>query len=368
MKGRYCTNCGSEIPPEAAFCPFCGHAVSKDGEPDDSFTFEAPKVRETQSTVLAVLSFLSLSVVSFALSLYALVCSRRTKKALRTGETGWADEWSARSLKMLRWGVCFLLLHWLLLAGLYFLHTPKADNIGRQYHEIPAAQADVGTTEEKPEELLEDAARHSLQEEAEQASRRQVEALSGTGEKPEKVSKELKEATPKQDPTLLKQHPALSKRSPTLLKQSPTLSKQHPTLSKEDLEKEEETALEMKQNGMSSTGGRTKQEGGVRIFDFVEQPPVFPGGGDAAVLKWINSHLRYPQEAKENGIQGTVLLRFVVTKTGSVGDVQILKHVDPLLDREAVRVVKELPKFNPGRQSGKPVDTWFQVPVRFQME
>lgn len=109
-------------------------------------------------------------------------------------------------------------------------------------------------------------------------------------------------------------------------------------------------------------------ESETKVFDFVEQPPVFPGGGDAALLKWINSHLRYPSIAQENGTQGTVLLRFVVTSTGSVGEVQVLKHVDTYLDREAVRVIKELPKFSPGRQQGKPVNVWFQVPVRFQLE
>lgn len=125
--------------------------------------------------------------------------------------------------------------------------------------------------------------------------------------------------------------------------------------------------MELKQHEMSSTGGRVRQDGGEKIFDFVEQPPVFPGGGDAAVLKWINSHLRYPEKARENGVQGTVLLRFVVTKTGSVGDVQILKHVDPDLDREAVRVIKGLPKLKPGRHDGEPVNVWIQVPVRFQL-
>lgn len=361
MKSRYCTNCGSEIPSGAAFCPFCGHAVSKDEEPNDTFTFDVPKTRGFQSGVLAMLSFLSLAVVSFVLSLFAFAYSGHTKKALRTGEMELAEGWSAKSLKILRWGVLFLVLHWLLLAGVFFLYTKKADNIGRQFHEIPAAQAEVATAEEEPEELLENIAQRSLQEPEEQAPERKVGTPSGTGEKSERVSKESDEEAQKQSPTL-------SKQDPTLLKQSPTLLKQHPTLSKQDLEKEEEAAMEMEQYEKRTARDRAGQENSTKIFDFVEQPPVFPGGGDAAVLKWIHSHLRYPQEALENGIQGTVLLRFVVTKTGSVDDVQILKHVDPLLDREAVRVVKELPKFNPGRQSGKPVNTWFQVPVRFQSD
>lgn len=102
-----------------------------------------------------------------------------------------------------------------------------------------------------------------------------------------------------------------------------------------------------------------------RVYDYVEQPPIFPGGGDAALLRWINEHLNYPSIALENGTEGTVLLRFVVTSTGEVGDVQVLKHVDTYLDREAVRVVQSLPKFTPGRQQGKAVNVWFQLPVKF---
>lgn len=360
MEQRYCKNCGSEIPQGAAYCPFCGHAVSRIGEPDDSFTVVFPKTRGFQSAVLALLSLLSLSVVSFILSLFALTHSKRTKKALTTGEMELAERLSAKSLKMLRWGVLFLVLHWLFLAGIIFLNTQKSDRVGWQYRETPTTQVDFETEREASEELLENEANPSLQKPEEEVHGRSAEALSGSGEKPERENRKAYEETPKQ-------HPTLSKQSPTLSKQSPTLSKQHPTLSAQDLEKQEEASMELKQHEMSSTGGRTKQDGGEKVYDFVEQSPVFPGGGDVALLKWINSHLRYPEKARENGVQGTVLLRFVVTKTGSVGDVQILKHVDPDLDREAVRVIKELPKLKPGRHDGEPVNVWFQVPVRFQL-
>lgn len=360
MERKYCKNCGSEIPPEAAYCPFCGHAVSKNGEPDDSYTVVFPKTRGFQSAVLALLSLLSLSVVSFILSLFALAHSKRTKKALTTGEMELAESMSAKSLKILRWGVLFLVLHWLLLACIISVNTQKSDSVGWQSRETPTTQVDFETEGEESEELLEDEANRSLQKQEEEVRERSAEALSGSGEKPERENRKADEETPKQ-------HPTLSKQSPTLSKQSPTLSKQHPTLSAQDLEKQEEASMELKQHEMSSTGGRVRQDGGEKIFDFVEQPPVFPGGGDAAVLKWINSHLRYPEKARENGVQGTVLLRFVVTKTGSVGDVQILKHVDPDLDREAVRVIKGLPKLKPGRHDGEPVNVWIQVPVRFQL-
>ena len=103
-----------------------------------------------------------------------------------------------------------------------------------------------------------------------------------------------------------------------------------------------------------------------KVFSYVEQMPIYPGG-EGALMKYIAEHVRYPSAAQDQGIQGVVLLRFVVTGSGEVGDVQILKSLDPSCDREAIRVVKSLPRFTPGRQQGKPVNVWFQLPVRFQL-
>ncbi|MBD5308208.1 MAG: energy transducer TonB [Bacteroides sp.] len=103
------------------------------------------------------------------------------------------------------------------------------------------------------------------------------------------------------------------------------------------------------------------------VFDAVEQPPQFPGG-DAALLQWLANHVNYPPVAAENGIQGRVMIKFVVTKTGQVGEVQVLRSKDPDLDKEAVRVVKMLPKFQPGKQNGHPVNVWFTVPVNFKLQ
>ncbi|MBP3774096.1 MAG: energy transducer TonB [Bacteroidaceae bacterium] len=103
-----------------------------------------------------------------------------------------------------------------------------------------------------------------------------------------------------------------------------------------------------------------------KVFSFVEQMPQFPGG-EAALMKYIADHLRYPSSAQDQNIQGLVMLRFVVTGTGEVGDVQVLKSLDPDCDREAIRVVQSLPKFTPGRQQGKPVNVWFQLPIRFEL-
>ncbi|MDE5810812.1 MAG: energy transducer TonB [Muribaculaceae bacterium] len=104
-----------------------------------------------------------------------------------------------------------------------------------------------------------------------------------------------------------------------------------------------------------------------QVFTSVEQMPQFPGG-EAELLKWIGSHVKYPPMAMENGIQGRVQVRFVVTKDGSVGEVQVIRGKDPDLDKEAVRVIKSLPKFNPGRMNGQPVNVWYTVPINFRLQ
>ena len=103
------------------------------------------------------------------------------------------------------------------------------------------------------------------------------------------------------------------------------------------------------------------------VFRSVEQMPTFPGG-DAALMKYLSSHLQYPTMAQENGVQGTVIVQFVVTKTGAVGEVKVARSVDRDLDKEAVRVCKSLPKFVPGRQNGQPVSVWYTLPVKFKLQ
>lgn len=104
-----------------------------------------------------------------------------------------------------------------------------------------------------------------------------------------------------------------------------------------------------------------------KVFDAVEQMPTFPGG-DAELMKYLSKNLTYPTLAAENGIQGTVLLQFVVQKDGSIGEVKVVRSKDPDLDKEAVRVVKGMPKFIPGRMNGQPVNVWFTLPVRFKLQ
>ncbi len=104
-----------------------------------------------------------------------------------------------------------------------------------------------------------------------------------------------------------------------------------------------------------------------KVFDVVEQNPVFPGG-EAALLKYVAEHIRYPAMAQENNIQGRVVVQFVVTKTGSIGQVKVVRSKDPDLDKEAVRVVKSLPKFTPGKMNGHAVNVWYTLPINFKLQ
>lgn len=99
----------------------------------------------------------------------------------------------------------------------------------------------------------------------------------------------------------------------------------------------------------------------------IEEQPTFPGG-EAELLKYISQNIVYPHEAQENGIEGVVYVRFVVTSTGSVAEVQTLRDYDELLDKEALRVVKSLPRWNPGKQNGNAVSVWFTIPIKFVLQ
>ena len=102
------------------------------------------------------------------------------------------------------------------------------------------------------------------------------------------------------------------------------------------------------------------------IYSSVEQMPLFPGG-EVALVKYLDSHIQYPPEAKNNNIQGRVVVQFVVDKTGNVGEVKVVRSVAKDLDKEAVRIVKSLPKFTPARQNGQAVAVWYTLPVTFKL-
>lgn len=101
-------------------------------------------------------------------------------------------------------------------------------------------------------------------------------------------------------------------------------------------------------------------------FAVVEDKPEYPGG-DAALMKFIADNTKYPEIAKENGIQGRVFVQFVISETGQVTSVRIARGVDPYLDQEALRVVKMIPPWKPGKQRGKPVPVNYIVPINFKL-
>jgi periplasmic protein TonB len=102
-------------------------------------------------------------------------------------------------------------------------------------------------------------------------------------------------------------------------------------------------------------------------FYVVEEMPMFPGG-PIELQKYLAEHTQYPEVAKENNIQGKVIVKFCVTPKGGVEKVSVLKGVDPELDKEALRVVSTLPAFKPGKQGGVSVPVWFIVPIAFQLK
>ena len=109
------------------------------------------------------------------------------------------------------------------------------------------------------------------------------------------------------------------------------------------------------------------KEAVAQVFHSVEQMPQFPGG-EAALMKFLQSHINYPPMAAENNVQGRVVVQFVVDKTGKVGEVKIVRSVDKDLDKEAARVCASLPKFTPGRQNGQAVSVWYTLPVTFKLQ
>ncbi len=104
------------------------------------------------------------------------------------------------------------------------------------------------------------------------------------------------------------------------------------------------------------------------VFQSAAHMPSYPGG-DAALMKYLSDHLRYPQAAADNNIQGKVIVQFVVEKNGKIGEVKVARSVDKDLDREAIRVCKSLPAFSPGRNAvGDPVRVWYTLPVTFKLQ
>lgn len=104
-----------------------------------------------------------------------------------------------------------------------------------------------------------------------------------------------------------------------------------------------------------------------KLYQVVEQMPQFPGG-EKSLLNFINQNVRYPVMAQQNGIQGTVIIRFVVSTSGKVKKVEVIRSLNRDCDNEAVRVIKLLPDFIPGKQNGVNVAVWYTLPIRFKLQ
>ena len=110
-----------------------------------------------------------------------------------------------------------------------------------------------------------------------------------------------------------------------------------------------------------------KKEFTGKVYEIVEDMPTFPGGV-TELMKWLDSHVRYPTAAIRDGIQGRVFVSFIVEPNGSVSNAKLVRRVDPSLDQEALRVVAEMPKWIPGKQHGAAVRVKYNVPVTFKLQ
>ena len=107
--------------------------------------------------------------------------------------------------------------------------------------------------------------------------------------------------------------------------------------------------------------------GDKKVYETVEQLPQFPGGQNA-MIEFLSQNVHYPETAAKNNVEGRVVLQFIVEKDGQIGEVKVARSVDPELDAEALRVVKSMPNFIPGRQDGKPVAVWYTLPIVFKLQ
>lgn len=115
--------------------------------------------------------------------------------------------------------------------------------------------------------------------------------------------------------------------------------------------------------GTISTEGTVKGE---QIYDIVEQYPEFPGGY-SALTEWIDDNLKYPVEAAMDGIEGRVIVQFIVRPTGKIVDAKVVRGIAPSLDKEALRLINIMPNWIPGRQKGKAVNVRYTLPITFKL-
>ena len=153
------------------------------------------------------------------------------------------------------------------------------------------------------------------------------------------------------------------------LKNQEELNRSNISIASQDYEGDSKDGINIDdlRDNQSAGGTSAPVEEEATVYNVVEQMPQFPGG-EAALLKYVATHLKYPAIAMEQEISGVVTLRFVVLEDGSVGDVIIMKSLEKHCDEEAKRVVKSLPRFIPGKQQGKAVRVWYTLPVRYVLQ
>ena len=192
---------------------------------------------------------------------------------------------------------------------------------------------------------------------------------------------EKKKVTPKiEQPKVVEKVKSSIKFTAPVIKEDSEVKPEEEMKTQEDLQKTKTTIGAFNVVGNDEIGGEVlkakeeiaqpeppKNEEENKVFDVVEEQPSFPGG-QGALTAWLNDNIKYPVVAAENGIQGKVIVQFVVGKNGSISNVKVLRSVDPSLDKEAVRVVSNMPNWTPGKQNGASVNVRFTLPVTFRLQ
>ncbi len=192
---------------------------------------------------------------------------------------------------------------------------------------------------------------------------------------------EKKKVTPKiEQPKVVEKVKSSIKFTAPVIKKDSEVKPEEEMKTQEDLQKTKTTIGAFNVVGNDEIGGEVlkakeeiaqpeppKNEEENKVFDVVEEQPSFPGG-QGALMAWLNDNIKYPVVAAENGIQGKVIVQFVVGKNGSISNVKVLRSVDPSLDKEAVRVVSNMPNWTPGKQNGASVNVRFTLPVTFRLQ
>ena len=111
----------------------------------------------------------------------------------------------------------------------------------------------------------------------------------------------------------------------------------------------------------------TQAQKKTKVYDIVEVMPQYPGGMQE-LMQYLAKNIKYPLKAEKKGIEGKVMINFIVEKDGSISNVKVVRNIHPLLDKEAERVIKAMPKWSPGKQEGKPVRVKFNIPVAFRLK